>query len=110
MDALQAVILRHRLKRLREVIDMRRANARHYMDLLNPDSVFCPTELDGEFHTYHTFVVQIQKRDQLKDFLLKKNIETAIHSPIPWHLQSASKKFGFKKGDFPVCEAQPTKS
>jgi dTDP-4-amino-4,6-dideoxygalactose transaminase len=106
MDALQAVILRHRLKRLREVIDMRRANARHYMDLLNPDSVFFPPELDGEFHTYHTFVVQVQKREELKSFLSKHQIETAIHYPIPLHLQPASKKFGFKKGDFPVCEAQ----
>ena len=60
----------------------------------------------NEFNTYHTFIIQTKKRNALKKYLLAKNIQTAIHYPIPIHLQPASKKFGYGKGDFPICEKQ----
>ena len=41
-----------------------------------------------------------------KSFLLNKNIQTSIHYPIPIHLQPASLKFGYKKGDFKNAENQ----
>ena len=52
------------------------------------------------------FVVQVEKMDKLKKFLLNKNIQTSIHYPIPIHLQPASLKFGYKKGDFKNAENQ----
>ena len=60
----------------------------------------------NEFNTYHTFVVQVKNRDKLKKYLYNLGIETAIHYPIPLHLQPASKFLGYKKGDFPVTEKQ----
>ena len=59
-----------------------------------------------EFNTYHTFVVQVPKRDKLKIYLKKKSIQTAIHYPVPIHLQPAAKKLGYKYGDFPETEKQ----
>ena len=47
-----------------------------------------------------------KKRNELKNFLLSKGIETSIHYPVPIHLQPASKKFSYKKGDFLVTESQ----
>ena len=55
--------------------------------------MFFPLEKKEEFNTYHTFVVQVDKRDELKKYLNKNGISTAIHYPIPIHLQPAYKKF-----------------
>ena len=45
-------------------------------------------------------------RDKLKKYLKKKGVETAIHYPMPIHLQTASKFLGYKKGSFPETEKQ----
>ena len=106
MDNLQAAFLNLKLKSLKKVIITRRENANIYKKLLNKNFIKLPYEKNNEFHTYHTFVIQIKKRDQLKSFLLKKGVETSIHYPIPIHLQPASKIFGYKKGDFKITENQ----
>ncbi|SVC16705.1 uncharacterized protein METZ01_LOCUS269559, partial [marine metagenome] len=65
-----------------------------------------PEEKTYEYNTYHTFVVQTEHRDKLKEYLFSNGIDTAIHYPIPIHLQPASKKLGYKVGDFPITEKQ----
>ena len=62
-----------------------------------------------EFNTYHTFVVQVDRRDELKKFLEKNGVGSAIHYPIPIHLQDCSKNLGYKKESFPVTENQSKK-
>jgi len=41
------------------------------------------------FDVYHIFAIRYSKRDKLKDYLLKNEIKTAIHYPIPPHKQKA---------------------
>ena len=106
MDNLQAGILKYRLSNLDNVIKKRRFNFDVYKNNLNRNIVFFPDEKKEEFNTYHTFVLQVPKREKLKKFLLKKGVQTAIHYPIPIHLQPAARKFGYKLGDFPVTEKQ----
>ena len=106
MDTLQAAILTYRLSRLAQMIERRRNNVDQYKSLLNLDQVFFPEEHEEEFNTYHTFVIQCEKRDALQRYLMAHGIETAIHYPIPIHLQPAASNFGYSKGDFPVTEAQ----
>ena len=106
MDNLQAAILNYRLKNLDEVIKARRSNVDFYKKNLNSKYIFIPEEKKYEFNTYHTFVIQVSKRDRLKKFLNKHKIGTAIHYPIPIHLQPACKKFSYRKGDFPETEKQ----
>jgi dTDP-4-amino-4,6-dideoxygalactose transaminase len=106
MDNLQAAILNYRLKKLDEIIDRRRQNAQSYLEYIDTDEVFIPLEKEYEFNTYHTFVIQVEKRNELKEFLLKQGIEAAIHYPTPIHLQPAAKRLGYKLGDFPVTEKQ----
>tara|TARA_B100000989_G_scaffold295982_1_gene278229 strand:- start:108 stop:1217 length:1110 start_codon:yes stop_codon:yes gene_type:complete len=107
LDNLQAAILNFKLKSLKKIIKIRRINANTYKKLLNKNFINLPYENKKEFHTYHTFVIQVKKnRDKLKKYLLKRGIETSIHYPIPIHLQPAAKKFGYKKGDFRVAEDQ----
>ena len=68
--------------------------------------MFIPDEKVNEFNTYHTFVVQTRYRDELKKYLSSNGISTAIHYPVPIHLQPASKKLGYKEGNFPITEKQ----
>ena len=106
MDTLQAAILTYRLSRLAQMIERRRNNVEQYKSLLNLDQVFIPEEHEKEFNTYHTFVIQCEKRDELQEHLIERGIETAIHYPVPIHLQPAALSLGARKGDFPVTENQ----
>ena len=104
MDALQAAILSYRIKKLPEVVERRRQNARIYQELLNREHVYIADEKKDEFNTYHTFVIQAEQRDSLQDYLMTQGIETAIHYPIPIHQQPASRNYDF--GDYPYAEEQ----
>lgn len=106
MDAVQGVIIKYRLKHLNEVIQKRRTNAKIYKDLLNSKFVTMPQDLEDEYNTYHTFVVQVDQRDDLKKYLEISGVETSIHYPVPIHLQPAAKYLGYREGSFPVAESQ----
>ena len=106
MDALQAAILKMRLGKVDSVIERRRRNAATYREYLDPKHVFQAPCRAHEFNTFHTFVVQVDRRDELRASLAEKGIETAVHYPVPLHLQPAAQGLGYKKGDFPVTEEQ----
>ncbi len=106
LDSLQAAFLRNRLTRIDSIIKRRRTNAALYQKLLLNTPVFCPPCLKEEFNTFHTFVVQVERRDELKKFLLDRGIETSIHYPTPIHLQPVASYLGYSKGDFPETERQ----
>ncbi len=108
MDSLQAAILSFRLKTLDGVIETRRRNARIYQDRLNPDHVFAPPCRAQEFNTFHTFVVQVARREELMAYLDASGIDTAIHYPMPIHLQPAAANLGSPAGSLPVTEVQMT--
>jgi dTDP-4-amino-4,6-dideoxygalactose transaminase len=109
MDNLQAAVLNFRLKNLKKVIKKRRENVKLYSKFLSKKYVFIPQEKTNEFNTYHTFVVQVPKRDELRKYLSNNKIETSIHYPIPIHLQPASKYLKYYKGDLPTTEKQAKK-
>ena len=106
MDNLQAAILNFRLKNLKNIIAKRRRNADLYFKYLDKNNINFVEENNKEFNTYHTFVIQVNNREKLRAYLLKKGIHTAIHYPIPIHLQPAAKKLNYKKGDFKRTEDQ----
>ena len=54
---------------------------------------------------YHIYTVRAQHRNELVDYLQQRAIDAKIHYPIPMHLQPAAKAYGYRRGDFPVCEA-----
>ena len=109
MDALQAVILNFRIEKLNQVTTIRQKNAALYREMLDKSIVFIPAEHPEEFNTYHTFVIQVDHRDQLQNYLEENGVETSIHYPIPIHLQPAAKKYGYCIGDFPMTEIQSKK-
>ena len=106
MDALQAAILTYRISMLPGVIERRRANANVYYECLDPRYVFLPEQDIREFNTFHTFVIQVDRRDELSEFLRSNCVQTAIHYPVPIHMQPAAKSLGYQVGDFQVTEKQ----
>jgi dTDP-4-amino-4,6-dideoxygalactose transaminase len=106
MDVLQAAILDYRLDKLPNVIAKRRENAALYQHLIKHEKVFVPPCRQDEFNTFHTFVIQAERRDDLQHHLRAIGIKTAIHYPVPIHLQPAAAGLGYRKGDFPTAERQ----
>lgn len=106
MDVLQAAILDYRLGKLPDVIAKRRENAALYQRLIKHEKVFVPPCRQDEFNTFHTFVIQVDRRDDLQHHLRAIGIKTAIHYPVPIHLQPAAASLGYRKGDFPAAERQ----
>lgn len=109
MDAYQAAILNYRLKNLSNVIKKRRDNAKFYLKNLDRKKYFLIDEKKYQFNTYHTFVIQTENRNKLINHLKLKGIGSAIHYPIPIHLQPAAKFLKYKKGNFPMTELQSKK-
>jgi dTDP-4-amino-4,6-dideoxygalactose transaminase len=109
LDALQASILRVKLRHLETWTQARCANADHYRAEFagrNLDSrVILPTQPDGMRHVYNQFVIGLQARDEVKQHLHCSGIPTEIYYPEPLHLQPAFTALGYKRGDFPNAEA-----
>ena len=104
LDAIQAAILKIKLKHLKDWVDGRIRNAHLYNKLFKGTSIKTPIESGKYSHVYNLYTIQVEKRDELKEYLSKKGIQTAIYYPIGNHLQKCFSYLGYKDGDFPVCE------
>lgn len=106
MEAIQGAVLGVKIKYVREWTALRQKHAQLYNSLLasNP-KVQTPKVLQEAEHVYHLYIIQAQQRDELKAFLEKKGIATALHYPIPLHMQEAYRYLGYKEGDCPIAEA-----
>jgi dTDP-4-amino-4,6-dideoxygalactose transaminase len=59
--------------------------------------------MDGT-HVFNNYVVRVQKRDALKQFLDDQGIQSEIYYPLPLHLQVCFNGLGYRKGAFPEAE------
>lgn len=105
LDAIQAALLDVKLPYLDNWNEQRRARASEYRRLLSPiESLVLPHEQEWSRAVYHLYVVRSKDREGLMKHLSAAQIGTAIHYPIPLHLQKAYTQLGYTKGDFPVSE------
>jgi dTDP-4-amino-4,6-dideoxygalactose transaminase len=105
LDAIQAGVLRIKLKRLNQWNSARRKNAAYYNELITEiPSITLLIEAEFSHSVYHLYVILLDDRDGLEKFLDSKGISTGLHYPLPLHLQKAYQHLGYKKGDFPVTE------
>ena len=102
LDALQAAILRVKLKHLDRHNSRRQEIAELYNENLR--SVVKPYVPVGTENVYHLYVIRDEKRDQLMDALKEKEIGTLIHYPIPVHLQESHRDLGMVAGSLPETE------
>ena len=111
LDALQAAVLRVKLRSLPGWTEARRYNADRYRSLFREarlDPVKLPGDVPG--HIYNQFVVRVPDRDRLRAFLKENGVETEVYYPIPLHLQACFKQLGLRVGDFPHAEAAARES
>jgi dTDP-4-amino-4,6-dideoxygalactose transaminase len=105
LDALQAGILQVKLGHLAAWNEQRRECARRYRELLDStEGVVLPVEPEQSKAVYHLYVIRVEDRGELQRHLAAAEIGTAIHYPVPLHLQKAYAKSGYQAGDFPVAE------
>ena len=82
----------------------RRRNAHRYHELLRDTPLRLPREAAWAESVYHCYVVRHPQRDRLREHLEKKGVGTALHYPVPLHLQKCFAGLGYQAGDFPVAE------
>ncbi len=105
LDTLQAAILSYKLTHLTHWNSKRRAHAQLYRKLLSKiPQIQTPEEAGYAYHVYHLYIIETPRRNELQDFLAKKDITTVIHYPTPIHLQKPYRQLGYKPGDFPITE------
>ena len=119
LDALQAAILRVKLKYLDKWSEARRANAAFYTRRFNeaglvekgligpppaPQHELMTYLGRSTLHIYNQYTIRATNRDALQAFLKDYGIGTAIYYPVPLHLQECFASLGYKLGDFPEAE------
>jgi dTDP-4-amino-4,6-dideoxygalactose transaminase len=105
LDTIQAGILSAKLKHLAAWNQRRVEIAQEYARLFEGVSEFVlPDQPSWSKPVYHLYVVRVKDREKLQAELAAAKVGTAIHYPIPLHLQKAYAHLGHKAGDFPVTE------
>jgi dTDP-4-amino-4,6-dideoxygalactose transaminase len=117
LDAVQAAVLRVKLRHLDAWSEKRKANAARYRQLFaaralaSPGGpVDLPVEVNGHRHIYNQFVIMVDRRDALREHLSRAGIGTEIYYPLPLHLQECYRYLGYRVGDFPHSEAAAKRS
>ncbi|MCR2815840.1 DegT/DnrJ/EryC1/StrS family aminotransferase [Microbacterium jiangjiandongii] len=106
LDAVQASVLRAKLRRLDGWNTARRAAARRYGELLGDvEGVRLPSVRAGNSDVWHLYVVRVAERARVMAQLGAAGIGTGIHYPTPVHLTEAYAYLGGRRGQFPVAEA-----
>ena len=108
LDTLQAIVGDVLMDQLEGVTKKRIEHAAWYDGVLAdlaPDLIV-PPRRPGVRQVFHTYVVQVERREPLIEYLAERGIETKIHYPIPIHRQPAAAYLGYKDGAFPRCDFQ----
>jgi dTDP-4-amino-4,6-dideoxygalactose transaminase len=117
LDAIQAAILQVKLKYIEEWNEGRRQRAVTYDRLFakagmiaagsqpeNSAPVQLPHTRPQAHHVFHQYVIRAYRRDELREFLIARQIGSEIYYPIPLHLQPCFAYLGYREGDFPEAE------
>ncbi len=117
LDAIQAAILRVKLKYVEGWNEARRRRAAHYDELFagagltssgeqieNAAPIQLPRTSAGAHHVFHQYVVRAFRREELREFLTARKIGTEVYYPVPLHLQPCFVYLGYREGDFPEAE------
>ncbi len=105
LDAIQAAVLRVKLRHLDQWNAERRRAAAWYTErLAGLADVSIPGTAPWAEHVFHLYVVRVPERDRLFERMQADGIGVGLHYPVPLHLQPAYAHLGHGRGDFPVTE------
>ena len=109
LDALQAAILRVKLRHLSKWAAARQRNAETYRELFAEyqlaEQVTLPSSLETSSHVYNQYSVRVARRDELQGYLRTRGVSTEVYYPSPLHIEPAFEYLGYRIGDFPNAEA-----
>ena len=105
LDALQAAILRVKLRHLDRWSEKRAKNAALYDQLFEGARLARPYRDARTRHIYNQYVIRLPQRDALRQHLADRGIGTEIYYPVPLHLQQCFAPLGYREGDMPQSEA-----
>jgi dTDP-4-amino-4,6-dideoxygalactose transaminase len=103
LDEIQAAILNVKLRYLDIWNSERKKLANIYNKLLDHSIYGIPCIKEYADHVFHLYVIRCSKRDEIRDYLIKKDIQTMVHYPIPVHKQNAYKNLIFLD-NIPITE------
>jgi dTDP-4-amino-4,6-dideoxygalactose transaminase len=109
LDALQAAILRVKLRCLNSWTRSRQLRAVRYRALFEEMAltkvIQLPAIAEQKFEqVYNQFSIRCKQRDRLREFLNQSGIPSEVYYPMPLHLQPALRYLGHQEGDFPQAE------
>ncbi len=104
LDALQAAILQAKFAHVDAWNQKRRELAHRYTEQLAPLGIPVPVECDWGSHVYHLYNIRSNRRSELQTFLKAREIAAEVYYPLPPHLSTPCRKYGYAEGDFPQAE------
>lgn len=104
MDTLQAAVLLAKLELFDEEVAARARIGARYTELLQ-GTVVTPCILSENTSVYAQYTVQVENRSDIQKKLSELGIPTAVHYPVPLHLQPVFAGLGLREGNFPISEA-----
>ncbi len=111
LDAIQAAVLRVKLRHLDRWCEERIERARRYRELFLASGLVgegilsLPSLGRDRSHVFNHYIIHAWKRDELKAYLRGHGIETEVYYSTPLHLQPCFSHLGYQRGDFPKAEA-----
>ena len=105
MDSFQGAVLSIKLEHLDEWNTARINCARQYTELLKDSSYKLPAHMSDSECVWHCYVIETPERDRVRSALQDVGIQSAVHYPVPIHLQKAYAHLDYRSGDLPVTEA-----
>jgi len=104
MDTLQCAVVNVKLKHYEKDLALRQEVASKYTKALNDKDLITPFLAENATSAFAQYSVRVQNRDEVQAHLKEQGVPTAVHYPMPLHLQECFAYLGYKKGDFPVAE------
>ena len=105
LDTMQAAVLNVKLKYYPKDLALRQEVASKYTKaLVNKTNLILPFVESNCTSAWAQYSVRVKNRDEVQEKLKEQGIPTAVHYPMPLHLQECFAYLGYKKGDFPISE------
>ena len=104
LDTIQAAVLNVKLKHYKKDLVLRQEVASKYTKALESKELITPYISKDSTSAFAQYSIRVKNRDKLQQKLKGLNIPTAVHYPIPLHLQECFTYLGYKKGSFPISE------
>lgn len=108
LDAIQAAVLNVKLKYFDKEVKLRDDIGSRYSDMLKEANVITPKIAEENVSVFAQYSIRAEDRDALAAKLNAEGIPTAVHYPMPLHMQEAFEYLGYKEGDFPISETVAT--